>query len=68
MGGLANMPNFPNYFGAKLGVPVALGNSLARIVVPDELSKLQGELNSTFTIAIGLAMRRFNPEGLLTTF
>ena len=51
------MPNFVNYFGAKLGLPVTLGNSLARIIVPEELSKLQGELNSTFTIAVGLAMR-----------
>lgn len=57
VGGLANMPNFANYFGAKLGVPLALGNSLARVIVPDELKKLQNELNSTFAIAIGLAMR-----------
>lgn len=57
IGGLANMPNFPNYFGAKLGVPLVLGNSLARVILPNELNKLQSELNSTFAIAIGLAMR-----------
>lgn len=57
VGGLANMPNFPNYFGAKLGVPLVPGNSLARVILPDELNKLREELNSTFTIAIGLAMR-----------
>jgi type IV pilus assembly protein PilM len=57
VGGLANMPNFPNYFGAKLGMPLILGNALARVVLPDELNKLRGELNSTFSIAIGLAMR-----------
>jgi type IV pilus assembly protein PilM len=57
VGGLANMPNFVNYFGEKLGAPVSLGNPLARLVVPPGLSGLQAELNSTFAIAIGLAMR-----------
>jgi len=57
VGGLANMPNFADYFGAKLGMPLTLGNSLARVVIPKELEGLQGELNSTFAIAIGLAMR-----------
>jgi len=57
VGGLANMPNFVDYFGAKLGLPLVLGNSLARVIVPGGLSNLQGELNSTFAIAIGLAMR-----------
>lgn len=57
VGGLVNMPNFANYFGQKLGFPVALGNSLARVVVPAMLTSLQTELNSTFAIALGLAMR-----------
>jgi type IV pilus assembly protein PilM len=57
VGGLANMPNFSDYFGQKLGMPVSLGNSLARLIVPTGLSGLQAELNSTFAIAIGLAMR-----------
>ncbi|MEK7151639.1 MAG: type IV pilus assembly protein PilM [Patescibacteria group bacterium] len=58
VGGLANMPNFANYFGSKLGVAVSLGNSLARVVLPSELNSLQGEINSTFAIAIGLSMRQ----------
>lgn len=57
IGGLANMPNFSNYFGVKLGIPLTLGNSLARVIVPAELDKLRNELNPTFTLAIGLAMR-----------
>jgi type IV pilus assembly protein PilM len=57
VGGLANMPNFANYFGEKLGIPTSLGNSLARVIVPPGLSNLQTELNSTFAIAVGLAMR-----------
>ena len=57
IGGMANMLNFANYFGEKLGMPVSLGNSFARIVVPKELEGLKGELNSTFAVAAGLAMR-----------
>ena len=57
VGGLANMPNFINYFGAKLGLPVTLGASLARLIVPEGLNKIHPELNTTFALAIGLAMR-----------
>lgn len=57
VGGLANMPNFVSYFGEKLGMPVSLGNSLARVVIPPALAPLQAEINSTFAISIGLAMR-----------
>ncbi len=57
VGGLANMPNFAHYFGQQLDMEVSLGNSLARVVIPPALEGLKGELNSTFSIAIGLAMR-----------
>ncbi|MBI2669730.1 MAG: type IV pilus assembly protein PilM [Candidatus Yanofskybacteria bacterium] len=57
VGGLANMPNFANYFGTKLGLPLAIGNPSARLIVPKELEKIQSELNTTLTLAIGLAMR-----------
>lgn len=57
IGGLANMPKFVEYFSGKLGFPVSLGNPLARIVYPPTLEKLKTELNSTFAIALGLAMR-----------
>lgn len=57
IGGLANMPNFAEYFSAKLGLPLIIGNPFARLIVPQELTKIQDELNATFAIAVGLAMR-----------
>ena len=57
VGGLANMPNFINYFSEKIGLPVSLGSTLARVVVPAELGNIQNELNLTFAVSIGLAMR-----------
>lgn len=59
IGGLANMPSFVSYFAQKLGSEISLGNPLARVVVPSSLEGLQMELNSTFAISIGLAMREF---------
>lgn len=57
VGGLANMPNFANYFQQKLGREVFMGNALARIVYPQTLSSVTQELSSTFAVAAGLAMR-----------
>jgi len=57
VGGLANMPNFANYFQQKLGREVHIGNALARIVYPQTLSPIIQELSSTFAVATGLAMR-----------
>jgi type IV pilus assembly protein PilM len=57
VGGLAKMPNFINYFGEKLGLPISIGNPLARVVVPPALAPLQTEISSNFAISIGLAMR-----------
>ena len=58
VGGLTNMLAFVTYFSGKLGLPVQLGNPLARIIYPPSLEPLKGELNSTFAIALGLAMRQ----------
>ena len=57
IGGLANMPNFSNYFSQKMNREIRIGNSLARVVIPKELEPLKQELNSTFAISFGLAMR-----------
>ncbi len=57
VGGLANMPSFVNYFGQKLETEVSIGNSFARVVLPPKLENLKTELNATFAIAVGLAMR-----------
>ena len=57
MGGLTNMPSFVNYFKQKLNMDVYSGNAIARIVYPDSLKPVIGELANTFSIAAGLAMR-----------
>ncbi len=57
VGGLANMIDFKEYFAKKLGRDVALGNSLARVVMSPALERVRDELNSTFVVSIGLAMR-----------
>ena len=57
VGGLANMPQFLNYFKNKLGMEVSLGNPFARLVYPKEISALTAELGPVFSVAIGLAMR-----------
>lgn len=57
VGGLANMPEFGNYFGEKLGRQVIVGNPFSRIMYPEELTPIIPELKSTLSIAIGLAMR-----------
>ena len=57
VGGLVNMPDITPYFSEKLGREVALGNPLARVVLPSGLEVLRQELNSTFAVSLGLAMR-----------
>lgn len=57
VGSSANMPMFMEYFGSKLNLPISAGNPLARLIFPPALEPLRGELNSTYPIAIGLAMR-----------
>jgi type IV pilus assembly protein PilM len=59
VGGLANMPNFANYFKAKLDRDVFVGNSFARIIYPQALNPVIQEIASTFSVAAGLAMRDF---------
>ncbi|MDO8583645.1 MAG: type IV pilus assembly protein PilM [bacterium] len=57
VGGLANMLDFQAYFAQKLGRDVSLGNPLARVVIPPGVERFRSELNSTFVVSIGLAMR-----------
>lgn len=58
VGGMTNMPRFIEYFGEKLGLPVTIGNPLARIMIPPTLEPMKMELSSTFAISLGLAMRQ----------
>lgn len=57
VGGLANMPMFREYFAERLGLSISSGNPLARVIYPEQLEPLKTELNSTFAISLGLAMR-----------
>jgi Tfp pilus assembly PilM family ATPase len=57
IGGSANMPMFAQYFQEKIGLPISLGNPLARMIFEPRLELIKGELNSTFAVAMGLAMR-----------
>lgn len=57
VGGLTNMPNFVNYFQQNLKREVSTGNALARVVYPQTLNPIIQALASTFSVAIGLAMR-----------
>ena len=57
IGGLANMPGLIDHFRTKLNREVILGNSFSRLTYPGELKPLIAELNSIFSVAIGLAMR-----------
>ncbi len=57
VGGMVNMPNFLNYFKQKLNRDVSAGNPMARVVLPQGLGKIVGEIASTFAVAAGLAMR-----------
>ncbi len=57
VGGIASMPDVVPYFSKKLEREVVLGNPLARIVCPPSLDPLKRELNATFSVSLGLAMR-----------
>ena len=57
IGGLANMPGFSDYFKEKIDKEITIGNPFSRVIYPKELEPLMPELKSTFSIAIGLAMR-----------
>lgn len=57
IGGLSNMPGFLEYFQGKLNRSVIIGNSFSRVMYPEELTPIVPELNSVFSIALGLAMR-----------
>ena len=57
VGGLTSMLDFTKYFGEKLGRPIDMGNALARIIIPPAIEPMRADLNATFTVSIGLAMR-----------
>lgn len=56
-GGTARMKGLEEYFTRSLGVPVALGNPWRRVSFKDEAAPLVKELGTSFSVAIGLALR-----------
>lgn len=57
VGGIVNMPNFVQYFKERLGRDVFVGNVLARVLFPSELTPAVQEISNNFAVATGLAMR-----------
>jgi len=58
VGGLVSMPGFVDYFREKMEIETEIGNALSRVVIPEKLKPLAGNLGSTFAVSIGLAMRK----------
>lgn len=58
LGGLANMPGFYEYFKEKIDFEILRANPTARVIIPPEIERIRAEINSTFAVAIGLAMRK----------
>ncbi|MDO8495177.1 MAG: type IV pilus assembly protein PilM [bacterium] len=56
IGGLANMPNFIDYFKGKTNLDVSLGNPFARVAYPKDLKNLVADLGPVLSTAMGLAM------------
>ncbi len=58
VGGVTLMPDFVKYFTDELGRVASLGSPTSRIIIPSGLESVRMELDVTFPIAIGLAMRK----------
>ena len=56
-GGTSRMKGLDEYFSRSLGLPVTLGNPWRRISSDDEVKPLIKELGSSFSVALGLALR-----------
>jgi type IV pilus assembly protein PilM len=56
-GGSARMKGMEEYFSRQLGTKAALGNPWRRVVVEEPVQKFVEELGTSFSVAIGLALR-----------
>lgn len=57
-GGQANMPGLRDYFATKLGKEVWIGDSLRNVSYNKILEPVLKTLNSSLSVAVGLAMRK----------
>ncbi len=56
-GGTAHMPGIGDYFFKSLGMKIVMGNPFSRIGFKNELSPVVKKIGSSFSVAIGLALR-----------
>lgn len=56
-GGSVMLPNFASYLSEKLNMNVVVGDPWSRVVYPPELKPILMEIGSSFSVAIGAAMR-----------
>lgn len=61
-GGSANLGGMDKYFSEKLGIKTYLGNPFGRVAYDKELSGIIPKIKSSFSVAIGLAIRGENKK------
>lgn len=60
IGASANMPGLLDYFKTNFaGLEVRLANAFEKVFYPNELKPFISEINTTFSIALGEALKRF---------
>lgn len=57
IGGGALLPGIEEYASLRLGLPVVIGNSFARVIYPPILEPIIKEIGPMFSVAVGLGMR-----------
>ena len=57
-GGSASMPGLADHLSDRLGINVSVADPFKRTVHPPELESVMKEIGPSFSIAVGLAMRR----------
>lgn len=55
----AGMPGLETYLAKQLNVPVVVADTLHAISYPPEIKAFSKELGSTLTVAVGLALKKF---------
>ncbi|MBI4122112.1 MAG: pilus assembly protein PilM [Parcubacteria group bacterium] len=56
-GGSCFVPGLPAFLAERLNVPVHIGDPWARIVYPEDLTPVLGQLGPSMAVSVGLAMR-----------
>ncbi|MBN2197892.1 type IV pilus assembly protein PilM [Candidatus Wolfebacteria bacterium] len=58
-GGGANLLGIEDYFEKQIELPIIIGNSFSKIKYPAKIDPFIKDLNSSFSVAIGLGIREF---------